>query len=502
MLAAAVALGVAGLVAGLVSPPAWPLTVIGGAVVDLSPHSVTEFTISTFGRNDKLVLSIGMALVIAAIAAALGVVSITRLRAGLAGFGAFGVLGAAVALTRPAAALVDTLPALLGAVAGAAALLLLIQSLAPGPVAKGAAPAEDRRRFLRIAGLAVAVTAVGGWAGTTLQRRFDVSQARSRVKIPTPAATSPVQSGPTVASGIDFATVDGLSPLFTPNKDFYRIDTALLVPQIDPAGWSLRIHGRVANERKYTFDELLARSDLIEADISLACVSNEVGGPLTGAARWVGVPLANILAEVGPDPAAGQLITRSSDGWTCGTPTQDAMTTPNAMLALSMNGEPLPVEHGFPVRMIVPGLYGYVSATKWIVDMEFTGFADAASYWVQRGWDAMAPILTFSRIDTPGQSRAVRAGRVPIAGVALSGSKAISKVEVKIDDTDWQPATLAPQTSVQLWRQWVLPWDAETGRHVLSVRATDELGQLQSEEQYSPYPNASSGWHTVNVTVT
>ncbi|MGI8532847.1 MAG: molybdopterin-dependent oxidoreductase [Geodermatophilaceae bacterium] len=353
-----------------------------------------------------------------------------------------------------------------------------------------------RRRFVLMSGAVAGVAVVTTGAGGLLRRRFDVNQARSQLALPELAG----KTSDATPSAAGFSDVPGLSPLITPNPAFYRIDTALAVPQISPADWSLRIHGLVDRELRLSMSDLTGRSDLIEADLTLACVSNEVGGPLAGNAHWTGVPMANLLAEAGVQAGADQVRTTSIDGWTCGTPTADCQQTPNAMLALTMNGEFLPVEHGFPVRMIVPGLYGYVSATKWLVDMELTTFGAASAYWVQRGWDAIAPIQTFSRIDTPTQGGAVQAGQSVVAGVAYS-AVGISQVQVKIDGADWQPAKLSPATSVQTWRQWMLPWQAESGGHVLSVRAVDGQGRVQSGDERGPYPNASSGWHRVQLTV-
>ncbi|MBA2416431.1 MAG: molybdopterin-dependent oxidoreductase [Geodermatophilaceae bacterium] len=504
--AAGVALGVGELAAGLIGPESSPVLAVGAAAVDVSPRATTEFAISTFGSNDKLALLIGMLLVLAVAAALLGVLAVRRLGIGVAGMVVLGVVGAAAAVSRPGASVLAAVPSLLAAAAGVGALLLMLRMLPAGrddPADSGVppelpAPREiERRRFVLAAGAAAGVAVVTTGAGALVRRSRDVAQAREQLLVP--AAATPGLGSDALPAG--FPDLAGLSPLLTPNDDFYRIDTALRVPQIDPSNWSLRIHGRVERELRFTFAELAGRDDLIEADITLACVSNEVGGPLAGSARWVGVPLATLLAEAGVEPGADQVLTRSVDGWTCGTPTVDCQRTPNAMLALAMNGENLPLEHGFPVRMIVPGLYGYVSATKWLVDMELTTFAGSDAYWVRRGWDATAPIQTFSRIDVPRPGRTLGAGMAAIAGVAHSGSDGVSAVEVRIDDQPWEQARMSATTSTQLWRQWYHPWVAELGLHVISVRAVDGKGRTQSSSRYPPYPNASSGWHSVRVVV-
>lgn len=504
--AVGVGLGAGELVAGLIGPESSPVLAVGAAAIDLSPRSTTEFAISTFGNNDKPALLIGLLVVLAAAAAGLGLLAVRHRGHGVTGLVLLGVAAAAAAVGRPAATPLAVVPSLVAAGAGIATLLLVLRRLPVSPATSEsrrspatAAPSDvERRRFVLAAGAAAGVAVITTAAGTLVRRSQDVARARDRLLVPAAATPSLVSD---VAGASAFADIEGLSPILTPNDAFYRIDTALRVPQIDPSGWSLRIHGRVDRELRLTFDELAGRADLVEADITLACVSNEVGGALNGSARWVGVPLAGILAEAGVAPGADQVLTRSVDGWTCATPTADCQRTPNAMLALAMNGEPLPLEHGFPVRMIVPGLYGYVSATKWIVDMELTTFAESDGYWIQRGWDALAPIQTFARIDVPRPDGSPVAGVIAVAGIALSGSDGVSAVEVRIDDRPWEQARLSSTTSTQLWRQWHLPWEAASGEHVLTVRAVDGRGRTQSGKSYPPYPNASSGWHSVRVVV-
>ncbi len=336
--------------------------------------------------------------------------------------------------------------------------------------------------------------AVVGLLGRQLGERRDVTAARAQVTLPSPA--SPAPALPVAA---DMRVADQ-SRFVTANKDFYRIDTALAVPQVDPKTWRLRIHGKVRKPVTLTFDQLLARP-MIERYVTLACVSNEVGGDLISNAKWLGVPVRDLLAEAGPLPGADQVVGRSVDGFTTGSPTEVLMDGRDAMLAVGMNGEPLPIEHGFPVRMVVPGLYGYVSATKWITELELTSFADFSAYWVPRGWSAQAPIKTESRIDTPRDGSRPRRGQVIVAGVAWAQHRGIGKVEVRVDDGAWQPATLGAVPSVDTWRQWEWAWSATPGDHKLSVRATDNAGATQTQQEAPPEPDGATGWHTISVTV-
>ncbi|WP_431885200.1 molybdopterin-dependent oxidoreductase [Micromonospora wenchangensis] len=353
---------------------------------------------------------------------------------------------------------------------------------------------ESRRRFLRGAGLLAGAAAVVGLGGHWLAGRRGVSAARQAVALPTPSAVAP-----TVPAGADLSLAQ-LAPYTTPNGGFYRIDTALVVPQVDPETWRLRIHGRVRNPIELTFAELLARP-MVERYVTLACVSNEVGGDLIGNARWLGVPIKELLDEAGPEEGADQVVGRSVDGWTCGTPTAALRDGRDALLAVGMNGEPLPVEHGFPVRMVVPGLYGYVSACKWVTELELTSFADFDAYWVPRGWSAQGPVKTQSRIDTPRARNRLTAGEVTVAGVAWAQHRGISRVEVRVDGGAWQEATLAPTVSVDTWVQWSWRWPAIPGEHTLQVRATDRDGGTQTPLTAPVAPDGATGWHSVTVTV-
>jgi DMSO/TMAO reductase YedYZ molybdopterin-dependent catalytic subunit len=358
---------------------------------------------------------------------------------------------------------------------------------------KGAA--LDRRRFFLTSGVALGVAAVAGGGGRLLQRRFDVAGDRAALELPTPSSRAAV-----LPAGADLAgRVAGLTPLFTGNRDFYRVDTAISVPRIRPADYRLSMTGMFDSPRRYTLDDLFGRDDVIERDITLTCVSNEVGGRLAGSARWIGVPLGALLRENGIRSGSDQLLCRSADGMTIGAPTRSALQVEDAMLAFGMNGEPLPVEHGFPVRMLIPGLYGYVSACKWLVRIEATTFDAVDAYWVKRDWAAEGPIKVASRIDTPAPLRQFPAGRRPIAGVAWAQTRGIARVEVRVDEGDWAQAQLSPEVDADLWRQWVLPYDFPPGRHSITVRATTADGELQTEDRTAPFPAGSSGWHSVQV---
>jgi DMSO/TMAO reductase YedYZ molybdopterin-dependent catalytic subunit len=519
LLAAGVALGSAELVAGLVGPQSSPVVAIGDTVITLTPEPVKQFAIATFGEDDKLALVAGTLLLTALAALGLGALALRRRAAGVAGIALLGLLGAVTAVTGPAGGVLDALPSLAGAAAGVVALLLLLEPLtvsasAAGPRSEGAPLAErlrdalaagdrkgaglDRRRFFLTSGLALGAAAVTGGGGRLLLRRFDVGGARADLVLPAPASPAPA-----LPAGADLAAeVDGLTPLFTANREFYRVDTALTVPQIRPADHRLELTGMFDSPRTLTLDDLLGRDDLIERDVTLTCVSNEVGGRLAGTARWLGVPLGAFLRENGVSPDSDQLVCRSVDGMTIGAPTRAALDVEDAMLAVGMNGEPLPVEHGFPLRMLIPGLYGYVSACKWMTGIEATTFGAYDAYWVRRGWAPEAPIEVASRIDTPAPLRRFPAGPRAVAGVAWAQTRGIAAVEVQVDDGDWLPADLAPAVDADLWRQWVLPYDFAPGAHQLTVRATTSDGEVQTADRAQPFPSGATGLHSIRVVVT
>jgi DMSO/TMAO reductase YedYZ molybdopterin-dependent catalytic subunit len=501
VLAAGVALGTAELLAALFGPGSSPIVAVGGAAVDASPEWLKSFAIRTFGEQDKMALLIGIGVVLTIVVTVLGAASVRRPRLGIVGSVVLGAIGAAAAVTRPSNDLADAIPSIVGAVAGIATIRWLrhvsglpdVTSSDPGPPTPSIR-GFDRRRFLRAGAAAVGIAAVSGGIGRLLTSRADASASRAAATIP-----SPVDALPPLSDGADL-DVPGVAPFLTPNPDFYRVDTALFVPAIDAATWTLRVHGMVDREITIDYDQLLARP-MIERDITLACVSNEVGGPYVGNARWIGAPLADLLREAGVHAEASQVVSRSADGFTIGTPTAITMDGRDAMLAVSMNGEPLPLEHGFPVRMVVPGLYGYVSATKWLVELELTTLDAYDAYWIQRGWAKEAPVKTQSRIDTPTARARLAPGPVPVAGVAWAQHRGIERVEVRVDDGDWEEAELGASDTVDTWRQWVYRWDAAPGSHALAVRATDGAGETQTSGLAEPFPDGATGHHTILVEV-
>ncbi|MCX5562374.1 molybdopterin-dependent oxidoreductase [Streptomyces sp. NBC_00038] len=530
--ATALALGVGELVAAATGGPSAPLVAVGGVAVDAAPTPVKEFAVTLFYTYDKLALQAGIVAVLAVFAAFIGALAMRRLAYGLAGVAVFGMVGVLASATRAGATWAYPLPTVVGALAAAGLLVLLRRTLprraavsAPDlgdtgpetnvpaqeaptpvqgarspssdagmPVVDGAGQPPDRRRFLALAVGAIGAAAVAVPGGRRLWAQR-VAAARDAVVLPSPSSPAPPLSAK-VSAG-----VPGAEPFVTRNADFYRIDTALTVPQMEPKDWRLRVHGRVKRPLTLTYEQLLARP-MVERYITLACVSNEVGGELIGNARWLGVPIKDLLDEVEPEGGADQVVSRSVDGYTAGTPTAALRDGRDALLAVGMNGEPLPVEHGFPVRMVVPGLYGYVSATKWLTELELSRFSDFSAYWVRRDYAALAPVKTQSRIDTPAAGKRLEQGLVMVAGVAWAQHRGVSVVEVRVDDGPWQQAQLAAVPSVDTWRQWSWPWQATPGKHRLQVRATDNTGQVQTGRVHKPLPDGATGRHTIELTVT
>jgi DMSO/TMAO reductase YedYZ molybdopterin-dependent catalytic subunit len=507
VLAAGVSVGVGELVAAFVRPAASPVIVVGNRMILLTPEPVKRWAIRVFGTHDKTALLTGIYLTIALLAVVVGLLCLRRIEYGIAGIALFGGVAVYCALTTHAHRTSDVVPSVVGAVAGILALRMLVAAesgghpqgtdlgtVEPPAAERGLESVAGRRRFLQVSGVAAGVGLVGGFGGRALQRsRYDASTARAAVTLPAASGTPAP-----VAAGFDFGK-SGV-PFQVTAARFYRIDTALSVPQINPATWKLRIHGMVARELTLTYEQLLAMPQ-VERWITLACVSNEIGGDLIGNATFQGVLLADILKQVGIAAEADQLIASSSDGMTIGSPTAVVMDGRDAMLAVGMNGDPLPIEHGFPVRMVVPGLYGYVSACKWIVDLKATTFGAQQAYWVRGGWAVRGPVKLESRIDTPRKSAVLTAGStVAIAGVAWDQHVGVSKVEVQVDGEAWQETRLAPVPSTDTWRQWLVPWTVPAaGVHTVRVRATDARGVVQSEALADPFPSGATGLHTISV---
>jgi DMSO/TMAO reductase YedYZ molybdopterin-dependent catalytic subunit len=497
VLTAAVAVGVGEFVAGFVRAAAAPVIAVGNGIIVLTPESWKKPAISSVGTDDKLYLIIGILVALAILGAAFGALALSNIWAGLAGVGLLGGFAIFCALVAKGSRPSDVVPSIVGTLVAAATLVVLVRLAARWEPADqdNAAPGTDRRVFLVASVATAAVAALAGFGGRAVQHaRFDIAAKRRRIRLPAATGESASQPGSDLGrSGIPWATS---------NRDFYRIDTALTVPQVDPATWRLRIHGMVANPMTLTWDELNARP-MIDRWITLCCVSNPVGGPLISNALFRGTRLADLMREAGLDPSADQLLLTSYDGYTFGAPSAVVMDGRDALLAIGMNGEPLPVEHGFPVRTVVPGLYGYVSACKWIVDIKATTFAAEQAYWVSGGWAPHPDIVLESRIDTPRANAVVQVGKqVAIAGVAWDQHVGVSRVDVQVDDGPWLRAQLAAVPSTDTWRQWYLPWTpASSGSHRLRVRATDARGRPQDEQVRDPFPSGASGLHQVTVQV-
>lgn len=485
-------LAAAELVVGLVERTSSPVVPVGQVFIDRVPRPLKEWAIETFGTSDKAVLVAGALIVLLIIGIGVGVLAMRGARsAAYALTCVTGVIGAWAVLTRPEPTLVKLLPTIVGTGVSLAVLWYLTPRPEPAtvPVADERPVAQpmgvDRRRFVGGAIGIGSVAVIAGGLGRLMQRRFEVDSERQVLALP--GADSPAPALPANAD----LPLDGMYPFVTPNDDFYRIDTALVVPQVSKDSWTLKIHGMVDTPMELTFDDLLARPQ-VERYVTLSCVSNPIGGDLIGNARWQGVLLRDLLVEAGVQPGATQVVSRSIDDWTAGTPTETVMDGRDAMLAIAMNGEPLPARHGYPVRMIVPGLYGYVSATKWLTEIELTRWEDYDAYWVPRGWSKRAPIKTMSRVDT--DRRGTTPHEVIVGGVAWAIHRGISKVEVRSDGGPWVDADLGGVPSEDTWIQWVARLDLPPGRHMIESRAFDGDGIPQTEETAPVAPNGAQGY--------
>ncbi|WP_374007170.1 molybdopterin-dependent oxidoreductase [Leifsonia sp. LS-T14] len=488
--------GVAELVSAFVVQNGSPILTVGALLIDLAPPWLKEAVIGLFGTGDKAFLIVSLAVVVVVGAGLAGWLERRRPPFGRILIGLGGTIGVLAALTRSGNSIVDAIPSALAAVIAILLLGWLIGMLRDTePTRVAPAGRVSRRRFLG----ATAATAAGGAialvVGQVIAGGFRAaSAARAAIKLPAPATTAPP-----IPAGASF-DIPGLSPIVTPNADFYRIDTALQIPGIQPQDWRLRITGMVEQEIELTFAQLLALP-LEESTTTLTCVSNQVGGDLIGNATWLGYPIRHLLARAKPSSRADMVLSTSQDGWTATTPLSALTDERNAILAVGMNGQALPLEHGYPVRMVVPGLYGYVSATKWVVSLEVSRFDEHTSYWTDRGWSERGPIKLSSRIDVPAAGRQVKAGTVAVAGVAWSQHTGIGAVHVRVDDGPWQQATLADAISADTWRQWRFAWEATPGAHTLRVRATDAKGLVQTSVERDVVPDGATGLHTVQVTV-
>ncbi|SDO46344.1 DMSO/TMAO reductase YedYZ, molybdopterin-dependent catalytic subunit [Nakamurella panacisegetis] len=546
LVAMGLAIGIAELVAavgtwlGFLSAGASPITSLGNTFIHLTPEWLKEYAIRTFGQNDKTALRVGMYVTLALVAMLIGLVGrrSPRIAAGATVLLVLVTIGAVFSNSGTGA--FDALPIILG---GAAGVYLLVtafrRTVAPefleAPTADAAPPATteppvaardtardgwydakpetsgerhpmalagrpanrpgmDRRQFFRLAGMGAAVAvvtvAVSRWIPSTAQ----VMASRANAVVPVPTSKQ------TIPADVDFK-INGLTPYATPTGSFYRVDTAFVPPNVTTQEWGLRIHGMVDNEITIDYADLIARPQ-IERDITLTCVSNPVGGDLAGNATWIGTRVDTLLKEAGPRSGADCVLFTSKDGFTQTAPLDALTDGRDAILAVAMNGEVLPIEHGFPVRMVVPGLYGYVSACKWIVDMKVSRFADESAYWTQRGWSERGPIKTASRIDVPKGFAQLPAGEVTVAGVAWAQHRGINKVEVRIDDGPWEAAQLAGDASVDTWRQWKYVWTATAGTHTVQSRATDGTGTVQTATVRDVLPDGASGYDSRSIVVT
>ncbi|RLV55851.1 oxidoreductase [Aeromicrobium phragmitis] len=487
VLAAVAAVAVGHLTAALVAPAASPVLAVGSSVIDATPTPVKERAVATFGSSDKPILIGSVLLGTLALAAIGGILAARRFVAGAVLLVALVAASGAAALARPAADPADVLPAIATGIVALGVLWALTHGLRRPAGARG--EGVSRRAFLLGSGAAVTLAAIAAATGEALIRA-----SRSIADITLPKAAEPA---PPLPDGLD---IDGLSPFRTPNEDFYRVDINLSVPVVDVDDWTLTVDGDVDNPFTLTWGELLAM-DMIERDITMTCVSNEVGGSYVGAARWLGVRLTDLLDRAGVGARADQILSTAVDGFTISTPLGVATDGRDAMVAVAMNGEPLPRDHGFPARLITPGLYGYVGATKWLERLTLTTYAEQDAYWTERDWAVDGPIKISTRIDTPRGLGEIDAGERVIAGVAWAQQRGIDEVQVRIDGGDWRPARLGPAAGVDYWRQWYLPWDASPGRHVVEARAITRDGEVQTAQRTSPFPNGSSGIHSIVVRV-
>ncbi len=516
VLAAAFGVAIGTLVAAFIDPAYAPIEVVASTAIDIPPAVVKEWATSTFGTASKSVVVGVVAVAVVAIAAWSGVASRTRPRFGIQVMLVAGVVGAVAALLRPVDAFLAPLPSLAAGVAAALALWWLLRMARPSAVAapesvpdmptdglKEVSPGHQDLPGRESLGMSAEVQSVSrrgvllGIGGVVVVGGAALASARwlttrasavaSRVAAVLP---SPAEVLPPLPASVQ-APVPGMAPFVTPNADFYRIDTAVIVPQVTAEEWTLSFDGMVRRPFTITYAELL-EMPMVERDVTIMCVSNPIGGDLIGTARWLGTPLLPLLERAGIEPGADQIFSTSIDGWTCSTPL-DGLAEREPLLAIAMNGEPLPIEHGFPVRMIIPGLYGFISATKWVTQITATTYAADPAYWTVRGWATDAPVLTGSRIDLPDGSLSV--GQTAIGGVAWAmDGDGISRVEVSIDDGPWQDAQLAEQPNPRTWRQWWLEWEATPGRHSIAVRATNGLGETQTSEVADVVPSGATGY--------
>ncbi len=504
LLATLVGMGAGHLVASLTTPAASPVLAVGSSVINLTPTPLKEWAIRNFGSNDKLILVGTVIIAVLVLAAVAGVLARRRLAAGATMLVAL-VAVAAVAAYVNSDSLLDVVPSIVTAIAGVATLFFLDRTArrsaarsaedadeTTDPVATSSSGASRRGVLIGSGAMLVLAAAMAG-AGRLIG---NLRAAPADVTLPTAAK----QLTP-LPTGLE-KRFPAITPLQVPNADFYRVDTRLDTPIIDPGSWTLTIDGDVDQEVSFTFDEISAM-DVIERDITLTCVSNSVGGQYVGGARWLGVPLQTLLDKAGiANTKADQILSTDVDGMTISTPLDLATDGRDAILAIGMNGEALPREHGFPARLVIPGLYGFISATKWVERLTLTTYADQKAYWTDRDWATDAPIKISARIDTPQVGSQLEAGKTVVGGVAWAQQQGgVQKIEVQIDGGGWQAATLGPDVNTDYWRQWFFEWDATSGSHTIAARVTDGNGDVQTAARANPFPEGSSGIQSLLVTV-
>jgi len=495
VLAASAGLAAGHLSASVDEPAASPLVAVGTAVIDAAPTPLKELAVATLGTADKPVLIGSVLAVTLAVAGLIGILARRRLWVAGALLSALVMVGGLAALARPTATARDAVPALAALVVGVGVLVGLTE-LSRRTVPAGTRPGSAAVRGVSrraVVGASVGVAVGSVLAGVGGQVRATARAARDLV------LPRPVEPAAPLPTGLE-ASVRGISPLQTPTDRFYRVDVNLTVPRIDHDSWSLDIDGMVERPLRLTYDDL-TRMRLVERDITLTCVSNEVGGGYVSSGRWLGVLVSDLLDAAGVSGPADQVLSTAVDGFTISTPLHALTDGRDALVAIGLNGAPLPDEHGFPARLVTPGLYGFVGATKWLRRLTVTTYAAEQAYWTRRQWATEAPVKTSARIDTPAPLSTVPSGRVVIGGVAWAQHRGVAAVEVRIDDGPWQPARLGPDIGVDCWRQWYLPWDAKPGLHRLAVRATDRTGGVQTADRAAPFPEGSSGIQEVVVTV-
>ena len=511
IVAGAVGIAASELLAGLVPGTPSLVVAVGSLVIALQPPGAQDLVATLFGTGDKTALNVAVVLVALVVAAGAGILGRRGFGRAWRIFAAFGFVAFVAAFLQP----LDSAPlaALNAVVATAAGVGTLRILLAAGgfmrPLTRPAGPGGppepataalsmpdwNRRRFLLRSGGFLGAALVAGALGRLLVDRRHPSGAPVSTHLPVPAEVVPP------LTPAESLPAPGITPLVIPNGQFYRIDTELLVPQVDASTWQLKVTGMIDHPLTLTYAELLALP-LFEQYVTLECVSNVVGGNLIGNTLWTGVHLRQVLAEAGVRAGATQIVGRSVDGFTVGFPTAWALDpSREPMIAVGMNRVPLPAEHGYPARLIVPGLFGYVSATKWLSEIELTTLEAFDAYWVRLGWAKNGPILTGSRIDHPAGEAGLAAGPVDIDGLAWAPDRGVRKVEVRVDGGPWQAAMLSRAISKATWVQWMLRWQATPGTHTIEVRATDGTGVVQTATPGGPAPAGATGYDQVQVTV-